>query len=455
MKVADGRLYISDKTAESYGGRQQAEEVFRRVGNSGHIVVYGPDDSKEDVEKLFWQAKRGSLGFFSWVSQKDMDTVLQMSRDTPMPALMMFDLNRDGKVDIGSYNDKESHHKAFQAAFPGDPLTVRQFTLGHEIGHFDGHKPDDFWRRWQNERDSDIEGFEGIGAKGTREFREGILAARAGNAIGDMIAMQDVKNSDRSTHSMLVNNPEFIHTSVLGIFLQGEEGFEVTQDSLNSSLDRFRDQVLGRIYDQHLAQNPRFRLDLTSVTASDVDYFYESKFTEFVARHGPAVQGRYEPFTNNLKELNDKVDKLWEEYTALGDDPEKRKDGVYEKIQQTKEAMKVELQQALDFMRETDPKLYRQHIVDEYFGLFNRQAGVYNLEIGDRTPEAFIKDIHRPTLKIIQDLRAEGAFADDPIQKRLSDYMIRDSQIRPELYGLGPSDRVSGPSAPTSLIGPR
>lgn len=69
--------------------------------------------------------------------------------------------------------------------------------------------------------------------------------------------------------------------------------------------------------------------------------------------------------------------------------------------------MKVELQQALDFMRETDPKLYRQHIVDEYFGLFNRQAGVYNLEIGDRTPEAFIKDIHRPTLKIIQDLRAE------------------------------------------------
>ncbi|MCB1592377.1 MAG: hypothetical protein KDI90_08000, partial [Alphaproteobacteria bacterium] len=103
--MTDGRIYISDKTAESFGGRERVEEIFERVGNGGNIVVFGSQDTPEDVESLFWQAKRGSVGFFSWVSQDTMDQVLEIANTPAVPVLMVFDINKDGKFDVSSFRD--------------------------------------------------------------------------------------------------------------------------------------------------------------------------------------------------------------------------------------------------------------------------------------------------------------------------------------------------------------
>ena len=146
-----------------------------------------------------------------------------------------------------------------------------------------------------------------------------------------------------------------------------------------------------------------------------------------------------------MKDIDDRQDRLWEQYRELEDDQQDRKDAIYAQITGLQEEMKVELQQGLDFMRETNPDLYRQHIISEYFGLFNRQTGMVNLEFGDREPKTFIADIQRPMLDAVLQLRAEGAFTNDPVQKRLTDYIVRDAALRPDFYGLEKSPAATAP----------
>lgn len=443
--MADGRIYISDKTAESFGGRERVEEIFERVGNGGNIVVFGSQDTPEDVESLFWQAKRGSVGFFSWVSQDTMDQVLEIANTPAVPVLMVFDINKDGKFDISSFRDTPELFDKGVDILPGDRQTVREFLFAHELGHADLIYPKTFWDRWRNETNADQDGFRGLGEKATHTFQEGILAARAGNALGDMIALQELKLDSRSTYNLMVDNPEFIHTTVLGTFLQGEEAFTVTESGLNGSLDSFRDRVFGRLYDNQMAKTPNFRLDITSIETSDVNYYYQRSFEKLVEQQEPVAAGRYEQFISNMKDIDDRQDRLWEQYRELEDDQQDRKDAIYAQITGLQEEMKVELQQGLDFMRETNPDLYRQHIISEYFGLFNRQTGMVNLEVGDREPKTFIADIQRPMLDAVLQLRAEGAFTNDPVQKRLTDYIVRDAALRPDFYGLEKSPAATAP----------
>lgn len=453
--MTDGRVYISDKTAESFGGREHVEEMFRRVGNGGHVVVFGEQDTPQEVERLFWEAKNNSMGFFNWIGQDKIDRALQAAHSPPIPALMSYDFNGDGRRDVFSFKNTERLFELGVPTLPGDPAAVREFLFSHEIGHVDSHSQNSFWDRWRNEVDADKDGFQGMGPRATGAFQEGILAARAGNALGDMIAMQEMKIDSRSTYNMLVDNPEFIHTSVLGIYLPGEQPLQFSEQRLNLSLDNFRDSVLGRLYDNHLAQNPNFRLDISSISASDANYTYENSFRAFIESKGGPVAERYEPFINNLQDLNNRQGDLWTQYNALSDDQQAQKDAIYEQIKEAQEQVKVELQQALDYMRETNPSLYREHIVGEYFGLFNRQAGLFNMELGQRTPEQFVAGIQKPMLDVVMQLRREGAFADDPIQKRLTDYMARDAQIRPEYYGLAASpDGSQGPRAEPPVSAP-
>lgn len=437
--MTDGRIYISDKTAATFGGRERVEDMFRRVGNGGHIVVFGDQDTPQEVEQLFWEAKRGSMGIFSWVNQSNMDRVLNAANAPATPGLMKFDLNGDRQFDIYSFKDTPNLFQMGVPILPGDRATVREFLFSHEIGHRDSDRRNTFWDLWSNEVDADKDGFRGLGPRATREFQEGILAARAGNALGDMLAMQALKIEHRPTYNMLVDNPDFIHATVLGTFLDGEQGFEFSEGRLNLSLDNFREAVFGRLYDNHLARNPDFRLDISSISASDVNYTYDNSFRTFIQSKGGPVAERYEPFINNMQDLNNRQGELWTQYGALGDDQQAQKDAIYQQIQQAQEQVRIELQQALDFMRETNPSLYREHVINEYFGLFNKQAGLVDMKIGERTPMQFVASIQRPMLDTVLQLQREGAFADDPIQRRLTDYIVRDTQIRPEIYGFDPA----------------
>lgn len=446
--MTEGRIYISDKTAESFGGRERVEEMFRRVGNGGHIVVFGEQDTPQEVARLLREAKDNSMGFFNWIGQDKLDRALAAANSPIVPALMSYDFNGDGRKDIFSFRNTERLFELGVPTLPGDPAAVREFLFSHEIGHVDSHNLSSFWDRWRNEVDADQDGFRGMGPRATREFQEGILAARAGNTLGDMIIMQELKIDSRSTFNILVDNPEFIHASVLGTFLPGEQPLEFNAQRLNLSLDNFRDAVLGRLYDNHVARNPNFRLDISSVSANDANYTYVNSFRSFIESKGGPVAERYQPFIDNMQELSDRQGQLWERYRLLGDDQQAQKDAIFEQIEQTQEQVKVELQQALDFMRETNPTLYREHIVGEYFGLFNRQAGIIDVELGQRTPQQFIAGVQKPMLDVVIQLRREGAFADDPIQRRLTDYIARDAEIRPSYYGLEASQGAGqGPRA--------
>jgi len=448
-----GRLYISDKTAATFGGRERVEEIFQRIGSNGHVVVFGENDSPQEVEALFWQAKRGSVGFFTWLNQSDMNTIVEKANSVPIPALMSFDINGDKRFDIYSFKDTEQLFTGELQILPGDRATVREFLFAHEIGHAEGSIPNTFWDRWRSETKSDQDGFRGLGSRATPQFQEGILAARAGNALGDMIALQEMKLDHRSIYSQLVRNPEFIHSTVLGTFLPGEQRFEVTQQSLNTSLDSFREAVLGRLYDNQMARTPDFKLDISSISTSDVDSYYEDSFRNMIGKQSEAVAARYEPFITNLNDLNDRQDRLWQQYHALGEGNQAQKDILYQQIVGLKEQMKVELQQGLDFMRETNPELYRQLIVSEYFGLFNRQAGMIDMELGEKSPQQFIAGLQKSMLDVVLQLRSEGAFANDPIQKRLTDYMARDAQLRPEFYGMASQPSLTEPRQLTPSAG--
>lgn len=432
--MTDGRIYISDKTAESFGGRERVEQIFERVGSSGHVVVFGPQDTEQEVEALFWQAKRGSVGFFTRVSQDDMDNVLRMARAPTIPMLMLYDLDRNGRYDVSSFKDSPELFDTVAALLPGNRSTVREFLFAHEVGHSDGSRPTNFWDRWRGETEADQDAFRGLGGKATREFQEGILAARAGNTLGEMIITQELKNSARSSYDTLVDNPDFIHATVLGTFLEGEHRFEVTEQSLNTAIDDYRQKVFERMYDTQLARTPGFRLDISEISASDVNYSYADSFRALVAEQSPEIARRYEQFTSNMNDLDARQTALWEQYGKLSDTQQAEKDAVYRQIQGAQEELKVELQQGLNFMREANPALYRELIVSEYFGLFNSQTGMVDLERGERTPQQFFADIQRNMYETVRQLRAEGAFANDPIQKRLSDYIERDAQLRPELY---------------------
>ncbi|MBK9584998.1 MAG: hypothetical protein KA099_05230 [Alphaproteobacteria bacterium] len=445
--MADGELYITDRTANTIGGREALDKIYERIGANAHIVVIGPNDSADDIEGLFNSAKNGALGWFSGVGA--LDNVIRQARETKMPMLMAFDLNGDKTYDIYSYKLADDKIEKFHL-LPGDTLTVRQFMLGHEIGHKDGAPQTNFWNRWRNELESDQDGFKGLGPAATRSFQEGILAARAGNALGEMVPLALFKHEMPAQFAFLVDNPDFIHASTLGIFLEGEKSFPVDETHLNVSLDDFRRDVFERLYDNFVKNHSDFHLNVSVVETGNLPAFAQSLET-FVNRQPDSIVRRYEDFINNINHTQDRINQATIQMSSLGDDQAQLRDNLRMQIYRDNSELRSEIPRTLNYMRESNPSLYKQFIVNEQFGAFLDQTKLIPFNPGETQP----RQIMRPLLDVVRELDREGTFKDDPIQRRLVDYILKDSQNRPDFYGLSSEERVSGPSEPSSRLGPR
>lgn len=423
----EGRVYITDATAEAMGGREHVQAIYDRVGDGGHIVIHSPLDTEEQVEFLFWHAQLSVDPF-----RRDPEELRQavVNAHLPLSPSMVFgDLDGDGQYDVASYRYIPGYFDEGNTySFPGDHDLVRDFVTGHEMGHqsHNSHLGENtFWQRWQNERNADQDGFRGMGDNATIEFQRGILAARAGNMLPHMFKS--------SYNSFLPNTSEnanhaFTHSSVLGIFLPGEEGYEVTQEGLNTSLSDFRAKVAGAIHDNHAAQNPDFALDVSELSRweSTVSiYNFQETFNAFIENQAPETAARYEQFGKNLRDLSDQLTRFESMYQTAGDNEAMQK-FVSVNIRILETQMRTEFQEAINFMQETDPELLQRYIAEHHPEIILEQTApeTGSLNILDQAEMA----------QIVLKLRDEGAFDNDPIQMRLANYIEIDMQTRPHLY---------------------
>ena len=40
--MPEGRLYMTEQTAELLGGRDHVEAMYERIGDGGHVVIHSP-----------------------------------------------------------------------------------------------------------------------------------------------------------------------------------------------------------------------------------------------------------------------------------------------------------------------------------------------------------------------------------------------------------------------------
>ena len=320
-------------------------------------------------------------------------------------------------------------------AFPGDKDLVRDFVTAHELGHSRRHfyEGDYFWNKWQGETNADQDAFRGLGERATYDFQRSILAARAGNALESHSARLIYGSA---THA---DNRSFIHASVLGTFLPEETPYEVTEAGLKKSLDEFRESITGKLLDNHIVDNPDFELDISILTSPfmghDDTAQSVSKFDEFIAKQDPYTASFYTQFQQNMNALSRQVetmdtltDMAAVHFGALSAETEWQ--GPDYSFPEIRQQICTEYHQALEFMRETHPELFREYIIQNHPDLIMEQTQSADYRRVDTDTYSFKVQL----AEMVMQLRDEGAYDHDPIQKRLADYIEIDMQIRPELY---------------------
>ncbi len=409
------------------GGREHVQAIYDRVGDGGHIVIHSPLDSEEEVIFLFQQAQIFNsdpiLRRAEEVQQAFSDTHRQTS-----PSMVFADLDGDGDNDVASYRYLPEYFENNEIGFPGDPNLVRDFVTGHELGHesHNSHLGErTFWQRWQNERNADQDGFRGMGDDATVEFQRGILAARAGNMLPYMFDHTIGYGTPHVSHNA---NHAFIHASVLGIFLPGEVPYEITEEGLNASLTDFRATVAGRIHDNYARQNPDFELDVSSMSdpATRISiYKGATTLNAFLEQQPPDIAARYEQFGQNMSDLSEQIGKFENMYRTTSGN-EAMGHYIDLNIQALENEMRSEFQQALNFMQDTDPALLQRYLAEHHPEIILEQTAseMGTLHVMDTAQMA----------QIVMQLRDEGAFDDDPIQRRLVDYIEIDMETRPHHY---------------------
>lgn len=430
--MPEGRIYMTDTTAEALGGREHVEAIYERIGDGGHIVIHSPLDTEEQVEFLFLQAQIFSGADPLLVEEGEIADMIESAHDADSPSFRSFNIDNRGPIDIGSYRYLPEYFEAETLAFPGNVELVRDFITAHELGHYkpNGRGGDDFWHVWQSETNADQDAFRGMGESATLEFQRSILAARAGNALH----LHGVKLAFGSGD--YIDNQPFVHASVLGTFLPGETPYEITEERLNNAINGFREQIAIKIHDNHVAQNPDYELDISILSDAPLDRDdVESniaRFNNFLEEQDFVTASLYAQFRQNLNTLSGQMQTLDRFYEITGNDDmafgniDGIEDGhLFPMMEQTN----AEYQQALSFMRETQPELFREYIAQNHPDLITTQTGF----ISEDGPVNFY-DNNRRLGEVVMQLHEEGAFDDDPIQKRLADYIAIDMEIRPNLY---------------------
>ena len=455
--MPEGRLYMTDATAEAMGGREHVEAIYERVGDGGQIIIHGPADSREQIAFLFFQARLSSGADPFMIDPEQMDEFIDEAMSKTKPSFYSMDIDGDGTFDIASYRFIPERFEAdtWWKTFPGDsPEQVRDFITGHEFGHrkMRAINSNDFWSVWQSETDADQDSFRGMGESATIEFQRSILAARAGNALhllGERMALGFEDYSD---------NMHFKHASVLGTFLPGEFPYTVTEANLRASLNEFHELISAKIHDNYVEQNPNFEIDISGLSKvfigvddmRDLEEIEEEArtFTRFVGQQNPEIAAFYGEFRQNLNNLLEQqraIERLTDNFTESAGSVVRTSEpewiGDMELLLSTRsipvmEQMASEYHQALSFMRDTHPEMFRDYIAQNHPDLITRQTGVLDPELfsaGQFDLEVFHGNNAR-LAQIVLQLRDEGAFDDNPIQRRLADYIEIDMQVRPRFY---------------------
>lgn len=426
--MPEGRLYMTDATAEALGGREHVEQMYERIGDGGHIVIHSPLDSEEQVAFLFYMARIFSGADPFLQDSEKMPQVIEKAHAIDRPSFYYVDLDGNGTIDIGSYRYIPEYFNADTLIFPGEAELVRDFITAHELGHHktQGRGGDEFRHIWRSETNADQDAFRGLGERATPEFQRNILAARAGNAL-HLHAIRMTYGTDRG------ENESFVHASVLGTFLPGEEPYEITDENVITAIDDFRAQIALKIQDNHAEENPGFEIDLSGLSTTRITQGDTlSNFSSFLEEKGPITQALYADFQQNLDDLSNQIGALENMAEMI---PDNMAVADFERIISGPlyYQMKTEYLEALNFMRETNPEMFREYIAQNHSDLITAQTGFRptggNFEYDFQASNARMSEI-------VLQLDAEGAFDDNPVQRRLVDYIKIDMENRPELYAV-------------------
>lgn len=419
---------MSDATAEALGGREHVEQMYERIGDGGHIVIHSPADSEEQIALLFNMAKTFSGADPFLIDENDVRRAIIRAHSADSPSFRSTDLDGDGSFDIGSYRYLPEYFEPDLLHFPGSKEQVRDFITAHELGHRSHAGGTGFWDVWQSETDADQDAFLGMGDSATTEFQRGILATRAGDVLS-LVLYKEIMNNRNSRsfgEDPYVQNEAYKHASVLGTFLPGETPYEITEAGLNASLTDFTAKITERMRDNHIAENPDFEIDISAISESADMQQSAASLNSFVEGKGFLIASMYGQFMENIEDLEKQLGSLdfLRQMTlgseAMADFRDSAENEIYDQMQ-------TEYQQALTFMRDTSPEMFQEYILANHPDAMVRQTDFRGDDfdmIRDRTRMA----------EIVLQLRDEGAFDDDPVQKRLADYIEIDMGIRPHRY---------------------
>lgn len=471
--MGEGKIYMTDATAEAMGGREHVEGIYERVGDGGHIVIHSPTDSREQVEFLFRIAAMHSNADPILTDEESIDNFVDKAMSFDDPLFYSMDLDGDGTFDLASYRYLPERFEAdtWWRTFPGDsPELVRDFITAHEFGHkkMRGIDSGDFWSVWQSETDADQDAFRGMGERATVDFQMEILAARAGNALhlfGEGLA---------TGSEYFQSNMSFKHASVLNTFLPFELPYSVTEETLTASVTEFRELIVAKMHDNHATQNPDFEIDISGLSElfigvdnmrdlADIEQDVMN-FKRFIEQKDPITAGVYSQFQSNLDTLFDQVTTLNKMKDFFdGNDAAFVEFGNTEQrslsyrpsdsdVIPIIEQITAEYHEALSFMRDTHPEMFRAYIAQNHSDLITEQTGVVNEDLYSDTGYLNLEVFHENNAQLAQivlQLRDEGAFDDDPIQKRLADYIEIDMDVRPVLYEQNRDPSISANDIPS------
>jgi len=432
------KIFMTDETAEFFGGREMVQTIYDRVGDGGTIILVGPNDSEADIANLA-QAAYSSSGEGGEIKPYQLSRILNETNGFGRHgSYRSADLDSDGEYDV-------------RVAYPIIPDGIgaspefeqdyRLHVLAHELGHHDPertspeHDMTTIAEVLESEIDADqdaIRALDGIASEG---FAENLLALRAGNTLGSIIASETARSSFPIIDERILdvegrNLEAFTHTTTAGITLENEAPINSTTTETLNSLREFKGEILGRIYDNEMEKNPDFEIDFSDVDTSRfaLDMII---FAGTIPKEYPEAVEDLTPFVDNIGRGAEGILAASGVAGMMGVHSEE----LNRALEQADDQLKQEVNIMLAFMKDKYPDMHRDFMLENGMGSLMQQNGMYNpAEYENATEQERRIAVTAPAYAAMRELNAEGAFDDDPIQKRLADYAEQDAQNRPFIY---------------------
>ncbi len=432
-------IYITDETAAHFGGTEAVQRIYDNIGEQKPILIVTSEDSEEDVRNAFRALKQNL-------------PEIQASEESPPKTLsQIFNLdssNEDhivlyaqkGKDNIAKHGDMDNDGRddfllvkvnpetMDNGLFPGDPQTVKQFVLAHEIGH--GHHTETTQPEIQRENESNADLLGLVGIEADEEFIQGVIAARTGHTLGGIILTE----ASKAAGNDLPDNSAFSHIST-PYLLEKTGRLEIENpDQLENALTNFRTSTLGAVYDDVISKKPDSKFDVTQATQDENGAFkfmalneMHGDITAAIEAHGMQNDQAIEQFTSNITQaISDSM-----EYKQEHGEPDPHEDSIYAS----------EMQATLNYLKEEQPEIYKD-IMAENFGAFASQNNLF-ADLENKEPS----EVQNMMYHAMKTAEQNGEFEDRPIEQSLVNAAEQDRAFRPEAYGISPGLPMDAPAA--------